>query len=93
MKLNKKQKQFLFDNCYVDAKVLDAATYKGWQDSFIKYFDWSLEGRDQYGFEKLYLIDNGKSILGDATKGDICYRIGLNFQDDDYDKLMSLGGR
>lgn len=93
MKLNKKQKQFLFDNCYVTAKVLDACVEKGWQDFFIKCFDWSLEGIDQYGFEKLYLIDNGKSVLGDLNKGDICYRVGLNFQDDDYNKLMSLGGR
>ena len=90
MKLNKKQKQFLFDNYYITAKVLDAAVEEGWKDFFIKCYDWSLEGKDQYGFEKLYLIDNGKSALGNLTKGDICYRIGLNFQDDDYNRLLSL---
>jgi len=90
MKLNKKQKQFLFENCYITSKVLDACVEKGWQDYFIKCFDWELDGKDQYGFDKLYLIDNGKSILGKDTKGDICYRIGLNFQDNDYNILLSL---
>ena len=87
-KLNKKQKEFLFEHYYVTAKVLDAAVYEGWKDYFINYFDWSLDGKDQYGFDKLYLINNGKSKLG--KKGDIEYRIGLNFQDDDYSKLSSL---
>lgn len=32
MKLNDKQKQFLFDNYYVDAKVLDSLVYKGWEN-------------------------------------------------------------
>ena len=39
MKLNNKQKQFLFDNYYVTSKVLDALVYKGWQDYFIKNFN------------------------------------------------------
>ena len=85
MKLNKKQKRFLFDNYYVTAKVLDAATTPGWQDYFINNFDWTLEGKDQYGFEKLYLKDKD-------TK-DIDYRIGLIFQDDDYNKLMNIKAR
>jgi len=88
MKLNKKQKQYLFDNYYVTAKVLDACLEAGWKDYFINYFDWSLEGKDQYGFEKLYLINNGKSKLG--KKGDIEYRIGLNFHDDDYYTLLDI---
>lgn len=82
MKLNKKQKQFLFDNYYVTSKVLDALTYKGWEDYFIKNFDWTLEGKDQYGFEKLYLKDK--------ENGDISYRIGLNFQGDDKLTLLNL---
>ena len=90
MKLNKAQKKFLFANYYVTAKVLDACVEEGWQDYFMDYFDWSLEGRDQQGFEKLYLIDNGKSVLGKATTGDICYRIGLNFQGSDFETLKSL---
>jgi len=80
-KLNKKQKQFLFDNYYVTAKVLDAATLPGWQNYFINEFDWTLEGKDQYGFEKLYLKDKGTD--------DIEYRVGLIFQNDDYAKLIS----
>ena len=38
-KLNKKQKQFLFDNYYVTAKVLDACVEEGWQNYFIKWFN------------------------------------------------------
>ena len=91
MKLNKRQKLFLFENCYVTAKVLDACIEKGWQDFYIKYYDWKLDGKDQWGFDKLYLIDNGKSALGEATKGALDHQIGLNFQGRDYNKLLKLG--
>ena len=82
MKLNKSQKQFLFDNYYVTAETLDAYVEPGWKDYFVKYFDWSLEGKDQYGFEKLYLIDKKSK--------DIEYRLGLNFQGSDFETLKSL---
>lgn len=82
MKLNKSQKQFLFDNYYVTAETLDACVESGWKDYFIKYFDWSLEGKDQYGFEKLYLIDKNSK--------DIEYRLGLNFQGSDFKTLKNL---
>lgn len=82
MKLNNKQKQFLFDNYYVTAKVLDALTYKGWENYFIKSFDWELVGKDIYGFERLYLKDKKSK--------DIEYTVGLNFQDNDYQKLLKI---
>lgn len=90
MKLNKKQKQYLFDNNYVTAKTLDASTDGDWQSFFIKCFDWKLDGKDKYGLEKLYLIDNGKSVLGDFTKGEISYRLGLIFQGNDFEILKNL---
>lgn len=79
-KLNKKQKRFLFDNYYVTAKALDALETKGWQDFFIGHYEWELAGKDRYGFELLNLKDEDR----------ICFTIGLNFQDDDYDKIISI---
>jgi hypothetical protein len=90
MKLNKKQKQFLFDNYYVTAKTLDALVMKGWQEHYMKHYEWKLAGKDRYGFETLYLIDNGK--LMPRYKGDICFTIGLLFQGNDYNNLLSLKG-
>jgi len=82
-KLNKKQKQFLFDNYYVTSKVLDALTYKGWEDYFIKNFDWKLDLEyDPYGFNKLYLADK--------KTGDYDYIIGLNFQGNDKQLLLEV---
>ena len=82
MKLNNKQKQFLFDNHYVNAKVLDACVEEGWQNYFIKWFEWELAGKDMYGFERLYLKDK--------DNGNIEYTIGLNFHDDDYNRLLEI---
>jgi hypothetical protein len=82
MKLNNKQKQFLFENNYITAKVLDALTYKGWENYFIKNFDFELAGQDRYGLERLYLKDKKSE--------DIEYTVGLIFQDDDYEKLLGI---
>ena len=96
MKLNTKQKQFLFDNYYVDAKVLDACVEKGWQDFYIKRYDWKLEDiqRREFGSRQYYgqlrLVDNGKSIFGAKTKGTIDHDIMLIFQDNDYETLKTL---
>lgn len=96
MKLNKKQKQFLFDNYYVDSRVLDAALEPGWQDYFIRCFDWKLEdiNRREVGSRQYYgtlkLIDNGKSIMGKATKGEVDYTIDLIFQGNDYETLRKV---
>lgn len=83
MKLNTKQKQFLFDEYYVDAKVLDALTYKGWQDYFIKDFTWDLDTESNwYGFNELVLVNKKDK--------DISYRVDLNFQGNDLDILLGL---
>ena len=82
MKLNKNQKRFLFDKNYITAKVLDSLTYKGWENYFIKNFDFELAGKDRYGLEKLYLKDK-------KTK-DIEYIVELIFQNDDYKKLLEI---
>ena len=87
MILNKKQKQFLFANNYVNSKVLDAITCNGWQDSFIKNYVWELKGKDQWGFDRLLLVNNGKSAFG--KKGNVEYEIGLNFQNNDYKLLLA----
>ena len=82
-KLNKKQKQFLFAHYYVTAKVLDACVEEGWQDYFIKFFDWQLNLElDHFGFNKLYLVDKD-------TK-DYSYIIGLNFQENDLQTLLNM---
>ena len=83
MKLNKSQKQFLFENNYLTSKVLDSLTYKGWENYFIKNFDFELAGKDRYGLERLYLKDK-------KTK-DIEYTVGLIFQDNDYFRLLEAG--
>lgn len=94
MKLNKKQKQFLFENYYVDSRVLDAALEPGWQNYFIRCFDWKLVdigerwSGQKYGTVKL--VDNGKSIMGKATKGEVDYTINLIFQGNDYFRLLKL---
>ena len=81
-KLNKKQKQWLFDNHYVTAKVLDAAIEPGWQNYFIKCFNWELNlDTDPYGFNRLYLKSK--------NDGDICYTIGLIFTKSILCKLLS----
>ncbi len=90
MKLNSKQKQYLLDNGYVTAKVLDAVVESGWKNYFIKSFEWELAGKDVYGLERLYLIDKGKQNIKD--KGEIAYTIGLNFKDDDYNTLQNIKG-
>lgn len=83
MKLKKAQKKFLFEKGYVSAKVLDADTEPGWQDYFIKFFDWKLEEqKNSYGFNTLHLV---------ADDGDYWYNIDLNFRNNDYNKLLEAG--
>ena len=82
-KLNKKQKQFLFEKHYVNAKVLDACIEEGWQNYFIKNFNWQLNLElDHFGFNKLYLADK--------DSGDYEYIIGLNFQENDLQTLLTM---
>ena len=81
LNLNDNQKQFLFDEYYVDSKVLDALTYKGWEKYFIKNFIW-----------KLTIIPNGWSelVLINIETPEIEYNISLNFQGNDLEKLLSI---
>lgn len=85
MTLNKKQKQFLFDNGYVTTKTLDAAIEEGWKDYFMDCYKWKLEGTDLYGFTQLFLVSNNN-----FSKGEVDYKLGLNFHDNDYQKLIAL---
>lgn len=85
MTLNKKQKQFLFDKGYVTAKTLDAAIEEGWKDYFMDCYDWDIEGTDYYGFTQLFLTVNSG-----FEKGEVHYKLGLNFHNNDYDKLIAL---
>lgn len=80
IRLNKKQKRFLFDNYYVTARALDALEVKGWQDFFVNHYKWELRGKDKYGLERLYLKD----------EDGICFTLGLNFQGSDYKDLLSI---
>ena len=57
MKLNDSQKRFLFDTYYIDARVLDSLTYKGWEDYWINNFDFELEvNKNRFNMRTLRLI-------------------------------------
>ena len=82
IKLNDRQKRFLFDNDYVTAKVLDAEVYRGWENYFIDNFKWELETMEnKYYMYPLYIKDK---------TGDYVYRVLLNFQNEDMALLMAL---
>ena len=85
MKLNDKQKQFMFDNYYADAKVLDAAVYKGWQSYFIKNFNWKLVDvqRREFGTRQYY----GQLQLIDKKTKEVDYEYMVIFQDNDFELL------
>lgn len=89
MKLNKSQKQFLFENCYVDAQVLDAAVEPGWMNYFIRCFNWKLVDVGERWSGQKY----GTLKLIDKDDSDFTYNISLYFQNDDYFKLLKLGGK
>lgn len=87
IKLNNAQKQFLFDNCYVTAKVLDACTENGWQKYFMKNFVWELQDTK--------LMENGTQYIATLTLtnkelNEVWYRMELYIWDDDYFELTSL---
>jgi len=83
MKLNGKQKKFLFENGYVTAKVLDSsADYENWQNYFINEFTWNLTLElNEYRFRTLHLFDKDN---------DIDYVINLNFQKNDLQTLLKM---
>ena len=86
MKLNKSQKQFLFENCYVDAPVLDAAVEPGWMNYFIRCFDWKLVDVGERWSGQKY----GTLKLIDKDDSDFTYNISLYFQGNDYLRLLKL---
>lgn len=82
--LNEKQKRWLFENDYVTAKVLDACIEQGWREYYINYFDWKLDLElDMFGFNRLWLVDKDEPKSRPLGTG-------LNFQDDDFQKLLAL---
>jgi hypothetical protein len=81
--LNDKQKEFLFKEYYVDSKVLDAYTYKGWEQYFIKNFHWKLHTTlNWFNMRDLKLINK--------ETGEIDYEISLNFQGNDLNTLLNM---
>ncbi len=64
MELNEKQKQFLFDKKYITSKMLDALVYEGWQNYFIKNFDFEMtefKGRQKSLYE-LELVEKETGV-------------------------------
>jgi hypothetical protein len=82
MKLNDKQKQFLVDWGYVTPKTLDSLTHKGWENYFIKNFDWELDLHlNNWGMNDLVLTDK---------ESDITYDVMLNFQGGDLSDMLHI---
>ena len=80
-KLNNTQKRFLFDNCYVTSKVLDACVEPGWQEYFIRSFNWLIDERSNDGWYRISIVDKNDT----TNRNDNI----LNLRDD-FAKLMSL---
>lgn len=87
MKLNKSQKQFLFENYYVDAQVLDACVEPGWMNYFIRCFDWKLEDVQERWSGQKY----GQLKLVDKDDKRVAYDFMLIFQGNDYFRLLKAG--
>lgn len=82
MKLNDRQKHFLVDWGYVTPKTLDSLTHKGWENYFIKNFDWELDLHlNNWGMNDLVLTDR---------ENDITYEVMLNFQGGDLSDMLHL---
>ena len=81
--LNDKQKEFLFEEDYVNSKTLDALTYKGWQNFFIKNFIWKLDtDLNRWRMRDLVLVSK--------ETGEEDYITMLNFQGNDLTKLLKI---
>lgn len=88
MKLNDKQKQFMFDHYYADAKVLDAALYPGWQNYFIKNFNWKLVDIDRRDVGSRQYF--GQLQLVDKKSKEVDYQYMVIFQDNDFELLKAV---
>lgn len=63
MKLNDKQKQFLFDKKYITSKMLDALVYEGWQNYFIRHFNFeATKFLRQEGLYELDLVEKETDV-------------------------------
>lgn len=83
MKLNDNQKRFLFDTYYIDARVLDSLTYKGWEEYWINNFDFELEvNKNRFNMRTLRLIDKD-------TK-EVSTEFNLNLQGNDFETLLKI---
>lgn len=81
--LNEKQKQFLFDEGYVDAKALDAAVEPGWKEYFMRKFKWVLEAKPVNNTRLLVLTDIAFPVLPE-------YAVEIIFRKNDFEKLLTL---
>ena len=83
MKLNKNQKKFLFDNYYLDSKMLDSLVYKGWENFWIDGFKFELDTNlNRWNMRTLSLVD--KDLNYEVMSFD------LNFQENDFDELLKI---
>ena len=81
MKLNKKQRYYLMDNCYVRAPAVNLIDEYGWKKWLADNFSWELEEeRDQYGLNRLKLLANSE----------IKHMIGLRLTDDELREIKKI---
>ena len=83
MQLNDNQKKFLFENYYVTSKTLDSLTYEGWENYWIKNFDFELDTNlNRWNMRTLKIFD--KESLKIFIETD------LNFQENDFEVLLEI---
>lgn len=83
IRLNDKQKEFLFQEQYVTKKVFDSLSYVGWEKYYIKNFYWKLDlDYNRWNMNTLVLINK--------DTGEEDFNINLNFQGNDLNKLMKI---
>ena len=82
IKLNDNQKQFLVDKGYITTKTLDSLDYEGWEQYYIKHFDWRLSiKQNEYNMYNLILA---------SLKTEDVYEPMLNFQNNDLEELLEI---
>ena len=83
MQINDNQKKFLFENYYVTSKTLDSLTYEGWENYWIKNFDFELDTNlNRWNMRTLKIFD--KESLKIFIETD------LNFQENDFEVLLEI---
>jgi hypothetical protein len=83
MKLNDNQKRFLFDNYYIDSKVLDSLTYRGWENYWINNFEFNLDtSLNRWNMRTLQIVYKD-------TK-EVYIEVNLNFQVNDFKILLNI---